>query len=420
MPIFNGQEQFTIKNLFLNAKDTFTYEFWVKPFAKINIPLERTSGISGIRDQKWVIGAAHGGINSNIAGTGISVGRNGICVFEHSHNYLPATLVYKINITEFTHIAIVFLKKTPYLYINGKFVRKGLMSIKKHVFPSGIIGGLGRYGNFVGQIKQLRIWNCARTTDQIRENMQKDLNRNEKNLLYSSNLIEPKSKDSNSKMNNIVIYTAITNNYDTLREPTYKLQNCDYLCFTDNSNLDSKHWTIKKIEHLIYDHNRNAKQYKILPHRFLQEYEYSIWIDGNVDIIGDVTELINKYLTHDVLAFYKHPERQCIYDELEACLKLTKDDEKIMIDQINKYRSMGFPKNKGLIRASIILRKHDDKNVIKTMEEWWKEILNHSKRDQLSFNYIAWKNNLKYRILPGDPFLRNDSYFKIRLNGSHG
>ena len=33
---------------------------------------------------------------------------------------------------------------------------------------------------------------------------------------------------------------------------------------------------------------------------------------------------------------------------------------------------------------------------------WWSEIKYGSKRDQLSFDYIAWKSGLDFVYLPGD------------------
>ena len=43
------------------------------------------------------------------------------------------------------------------------------------------------------------------------------------------------------------------------------------------------------------------------------------------------------------------------------------------------------------------------------MEDWWTEIKYGSRRDQLSFNYIAWKNNFKFNYLEGDS--RKNEYF---------
>ena len=43
------------------------------------------------------------------------------------------------------------------------------------------------------------------------------------------------------------------------------------------------------------------------------------------------------------------------------------------------------------------------------MEKWWNEVKYNSKRDQLSFNYVAWKQNLKFNYIDGD--LRNNEFF---------
>ena len=33
------------------------------------------------------------------------------------------------------------------------------------------------------------------------------------------------------------------------------------------------------------------------------------------------------------------------------------------------------------------------------MEKWWNEIINYSHRDQLSFNYILWKEHKKVKYI---------------------
>jgi len=44
------------------------------------------------------------------------------------------------------------------------------------------------------------------------------------------------------------------------------------------------------------------------------------------------------------------------------------------------------------------------------MEKWWKEIENYSYRDQLSFNYIKWKNKINVKFISKRFAL---DYFKI-------
>src|SRR4051794_37365019 len=82
------------------------------------------------------------------------------------------------------------------------------------------------------------------------------------------------------RQNKIVVYTAITDNYDHLYEPLYKCDKFDYVCFTDNPNLKSDFWKIKTFQHCNYDATRKARYVKILPHLFFQDYNYSVWVDA--------------------------------------------------------------------------------------------------------------------------------------------
>jgi len=224
------------------------------------------------------------------------------------------------------------------------------------------------------------------------------------------------------KKKDIVIYTAIFGEKDKLIKPKFVPKNCDFICFTD-SDFNSNVWKVKKVKPILKDAVRSARMYKILPHKFLSEYNYSIWIDGNMIVRGDVNELIKGYLSKYNLATYDHKQtsdsRGCIYEEAEALIEMAKrgkykDDPNIIRKQIEKYKKEGYPSNNGLISSMVMLRRHNEPDVIKTMEDWWKEIKKYSRRDQLSFNYVAWKNKLNFVYLEGDS--RDNKYFKHTLH----
>ena len=88
-----------------------------------------------------------------------------------------------------------------------------------------------------------------------------------------------------------------------------------------------------------------------------------------------------------------------------------KDNPNIVKNQVEKYNDDGYPQNNGLIFGGIILRRHNKQDCIDTMENWWTEIKHNSRRDQLSFNYVAWKQNLKFNYIDGD--IRNNEFFSI-------
>ncbi|MCE4050847.1 glycosyltransferase domain-containing protein [Bacillus sp. Au-Bac7] len=211
----------------------------------------------------------------------------------------------------------------------------------------------------------------------------------------------------------VVIYTAITKGDDELKEPAIKSNQCDYICFTDDPALISSTWQIRPLPPSDLDIERQCRQVKIMPHFFLPEYEFSIWVDGSMEITGDIDELIEQYflLGDRPLYTFKHPLRDCIYEEANECIKQGCDNEEIIRDQLAKYKEEYYPKHNGLIESSVILRKTHSPDVMQLMEQWWKLVKNFSRADQLSFNYAAWVSGFFYGYLQGDS-RGNSKYFR--------
>ena len=216
----------------------------------------------------------------------------------------------------------------------------------------------------------------------------------------------------------IVVYTAIIGGYDTLNEPSYKPDGVDFICFTDR-DIESQVWDVRKVLPLYSDNTRTARKYKVLPHRFVSEYDYSIWIDGNFDVVGDFRQLIDDSL----MKVYDHTScydsRNCVYEEANAIFRLGQEPGKKFKDnpftiksQMERYISEGYPQNNGLLSSGVLFRKHNDSDVIKTMENWWTEIKYGSKRDQLSFNYVSWKNKFEFKYIHKD--VRHNEHFDMK------
>ena len=232
-------------------------------------------------------------------------------------------------------------------------------------------------------------------------------------------------------MNKKVIYTSIFGGYNKLLEPLYIPEGYDFIVFTD-ADIKSENWIVKKELPLYNDSSRNAKRYKILPHRFLSNYDISIYIDGNYEVKNNINELVEKFLSNANAAFYDHNQqpsydkRNCIYQEANAIFHFGqinmqrnpergllnyKDNPEIIKNQIIRYQKDNYPANNGLINGGVILRRHNEYDCVKVMEDWWTEIKYHSKRDQLSYNYIAWKNNFNFNYLEGHD--RTNYYFNF-------
>lgn len=227
-------------------------------------------------------------------------------------------------------------------------------------------------------------------------------------------------------MNKTVIYTALFG--DNVRlYPQPKVEGADFICFSDRIH-HTRGWRVIKVDPPYgNDLTRSNRYYKILPHLSLPEYEYSIYIDGNIILFKSPLELIQNGLKDCNMLVFNHAEttkdpRNCIYEEYQAILALAekrgvfKDDPAIMQAQIDFIRSKAYPADKGLIKGGVLIRRHKEADVIKTMERWWYFIENYSKRDQLSFNFAAWETNLDFEYLPGDLRRGNPWFYMISKN----
>ncbi|MEN1935710.1 glycosyltransferase [Paenibacillus sp. 102] len=199
---FKGQEVILTKDLFKNIKNNFTYEFWVKPQKELNLNWELDEGKHSTSGQRFIISPGKSAMEQkDESGTGISVGTNGVTVYEHSHNDVFALLKCEIKIDDWTHIAIVYENQTPNLYVNGGFVKKGLKSTKNNIFASGNIGGCEGYGYFEGQVNHLRIWDYSKKEKEIKFYMDKYLNGDDKGLILNLNYEKPTDIQSISNIN---------------------------------------------------------------------------------------------------------------------------------------------------------------------------------------------------------------------------
>lgn len=218
-----------------------------------------------------------------------------------------------------------------------------------------------------------------------------------------------------------VVYTCITGGYDSLLKNIKVSKNFDYICYTDNPFIDGgKIWQIRPIPDKLSNLTDVKKQryIKVNAHEFFPNYEISVWVDGVIDIRGDIDKFIaTECNTNNVVFIPEHPSRKCIYKEGKACITLKKDTPANINAQMDRFKAEGFPENYGLVQSNIMVRKHNDASCIKLMKTWWEQIEKGSHRDQLSFNYAVWKNpDVKIKLL--DSKTCNSEYFNW-LKTSH-
>ena len=212
--------------------------------------------------------------------------------------------------------------------------------------------------------------------------------------------------------NKTVVFTCITGNYDQLLKLDYINPSYDYICYTDNMSMQSNGWLLRKIpENLKNLSNSKINRYiKWHPHEFFPDYDLSIYIDGCINILSDFTEIIERYPSDFDILVPKHSLTTCIYQEARNVLRCKKDVKENFEKQLQMMRDEGFPANYGMTQNNILIRHHNNKNMIDVENIMWNVIKNGSHRDQLVYKYAVWKNrNLKEYIL--DKNTCNSKYF---------
>ncbi len=198
-----------------------------------------------------------------------------------------------------------------------------------------------------------------------------------------------------------VVYSAITGGYDNIPEPDVKDPKLDYILFTDNPPDNYKGlWEIRKLENpMDLTLPRLARWAKMHPFELLPEYDWSIWMDGKLQILSNLTEYVGLYKKKCGMLCFPHYDCPSLQDGMDAIVFNKKADPEELKRQFDKYKAAGFPMDSFIVETGCIVRNHHDKVLHKVMEDWWNELVSYGhNRDQMSFNFVCWKNKYDYDI----------------------
>jgi hypothetical protein len=145
--------------------NTFTLLLRAKPTEDIDLPEAASKGVTQSRKQNYALEARQGELMFGVGhlNMGLSVGRNGVVVWEHGARYRPARIVLNQHIDDWTHLAVVYRDRQPNLYVNGKLVA---MAVKS----AGVVHP-GGPGPFKGEIAGLELISTALDETALAEKM---------------------------------------------------------------------------------------------------------------------------------------------------------------------------------------------------------------------------------------------------------
>ena len=218
----------------------------------------------------------------------------------------------------------------------------------------------------------------------------------------------------------VAVYTCIIGNYDRLTIPVCKPNNIDYFVITDLPSPEKSLWNFLDVSAirgklLGLTAAEQSRWYKMHPHLLFPHHEYSIYLDGNITPVSDLTELIHRIGSCGI-ATHQHYHRNCVHQEAQAVLQRKKDTQERIDRHLRFISENSFPTHYGLADCGIIARKHHHLFCVSLMEAWWKEFLTHSRRDQISFPYLLFKNGVRMAEVTtlGSNRMHNDAFYISR------
>lgn len=198
----------------------------------------------------------------------------------------------------------------------------------------------------------------------------------------------------------IEVYTAAIGTPERPRDPSILVPGVRYACATD-VECDSEVW-----ERLVFDTGsdpvRTARRFKLMLHEHAHVFgaDLYVWIDAPFRLDVDPEIFAEKLLRCDVLVF-RHPWRETIEQEAEELAHKGLAPASAMQAQIARYRHEKFPADWPLASTGFMVRRNDKRTQMMN-RIWYSELVEYGhNRDQISFDYAAWRAGMTIGYLEG-------------------
>lgn len=212
-----------------------------------------------------------------------------------------------------------------------------------------------------------------------------------------------------SQWRNVVVYTAIAGSYDHLISPEVVPQGWDFVCFTDDADVPHSVWRRRAFDYPHPHPARRARYVKLHPHLYFPDAEWTIWVDGNIMIRGDLSPLIGRVATSGDIGMYLHPRHRTISEEALAVLDGSRDDPAVIRRQLERYEEGSHDLAElRVFETGVIVRRGSSHSDL--AQAWWRELENGSHRDQISLPIAAAEAGLAIvPLAPSGESARNSS-----------
>ena len=189
----------------------------------------------------------------------------------------------------------------------------------------------------------------------------------------------------------IVIYTSITNWYDTIPDDMYYDPSVKYVCFTDGKVEKKGPWEFRDIPDFVYDEvggdpRRLSAFAKICPHKLFPNGTKTVWLDGCYVHTKEWVDNSKKILKEVPLTHMLHPHRFTFHNEIMEGFGANFNSREEMLELVNALSKVDYDFKKYFSPVLTCIWRQVDRDMAEFHDLWWKYSKIGSNRDQISFD----------------------------------
>ena len=204
--------------------------------------------------------------------------------------------------------------------------------------------------------------------------------------------------------NQLVIYTSITNWYDTIPDDMYYDPDVKYVCFTDGKVEKKGEWEFRDIPDFVYDEvdgdpRRLSAFAKICPHKLFPYGTKTVWLDGCYIHTKEWVDYSKKKLKESGLTHMLHPHRFTFHNEVMEGFGANFNSREQMLELVDALSKVEYDFKKYCSPVLTCIWRQVDDEMAKFHDIWWKYSKIGSNRDQISFDCALQLTGIKWWVV---------------------
>ncbi|MBW5810713.1 glycosyltransferase [Yersinia kristensenii] len=219
-------------------------------------------------------------------------------------------------------------------------------------------------------------------------------------------------------MKKIAIYKVLIGDYDELTNDAFKVAEdsdviaYDYYFISDRELVVPEPWKLIFIQRKYDSAAVENRLYKIGVPEILSQYDYTIYLDSNISINGDLNKLLNIVINDDHYIYaYPHFINTSVEEEITNCFIFSRINYREMC-KAKLYLHL-YLKNKVGFECGVLIRKKQDAKLTALAELWFELYFNNVRRDQFYFSIALKRLDMECHVLGENDIRSSGAFFKL-------